>query len=63
MPNSTRLDEFSPWMQEGGQVMLRRVPWVQLVIAVAAAAVVALAVGVPSALLANPIFVRMTPVP
>ncbi|ORB62801.1 hypothetical protein [Mycolicibacterium tusciae] len=41
----------------------RGVVWLQLAVAVVAAAVVAVAVGVPSAVLANPIFVRMTPVP
>lgn len=41
-------------------MMLR---WAQLTVAVLAAAVVALAVGMPSVLLANPVFVRMTPVP
>ncbi|MCV7346004.1 hypothetical protein [Mycolicibacterium rhodesiae] len=44
-------------------MMARRVVWLQLVVAVTAAAVVAVAVGVPSAMLANPFFVRMTPVP
>uniref|UniRef100_A0A5Q5CLC4 Uncharacterized protein n=1 Tax=Mycobacterium sp. (strain JLS) TaxID=164757 RepID=A0A5Q5CLC4_MYCSJ len=44
-------------------MVLRRLQWAQLAVAVVAAVVVALAVGVPSALLANPIFVRMTPVP
>lgn len=38
-------------------------PWIRLGIGVAACAGVAVAVGVPSALLANPFFVRMTPVP
>lgn len=50
-------------VQDGGQMMSRRVLWLQVAVAVAAAAVVALAVGLPSALLANPFFVRMTPVP
>ncbi|WP_050899851.1 hypothetical protein [Mycolicibacterium rhodesiae] len=44
-------------------MIVRRVLWLQLAVAVVAAAVVALAVGVPSALVDNPIFVRMTPVP
>lgn len=38
-------------------------PWIRLGIGLAACAGVAVAVGVPSALLANPFFVRMTPVP
>ncbi len=52
-------------VRDGGQRMARRVVWLQLAVAVLAAAVVAVAVGVPSALLANPpfFFVRMTPVP
>lgn len=49
-------------VRDGGQRMARRVVWLQLAVAVLAAAVVAVAVGVPSALLANPFFVRMTPV-
>lgn len=44
-------------------MMVRQVLWLQLVVAVASAALVAAAVGVPSALLANPFFMRMTPVP
>lgn len=44
-------------------MMARRVIWLQFAVAVVAAAVVAVAVGVPSAMLANPFFVRMTPVP
>ncbi len=50
-------------VRDGGQRMARRVVWLQLAVAVLAAAVVAVAVGVPSAVLANPFFVRMTPVP
>ena len=50
-------------VQDGGQVIGRRVLWLQLAVAVVAAALVAVAVGVPSALVDNPIFVRMTPVP
>lgn len=38
-------------------------PWIRFGIGLAASAGVAVAVGVPSALLANPFFVRMTPVP
>ena len=41
----------------------RRVVWLRLAVAVMAAAIAAAAVGVPSALLANPFFMRMTPVP
>jgi len=44
-------------------MMAGRVVWLQLAVAVVAAAVVAVAVGVPSAILTNPFFVRMTPVP
>lgn len=44
-------------------MMVGRLVGRQLVVAVAAAALVALAVGIPSALVANPIFVRMTPAP
>ena len=43
--------------------MAHRMVWLKLGVAVLAAAVVAVAVGVPSAVLANPFFVRMTPVP
>jgi hypothetical protein len=50
-------------VQDGGQIMAGRLVWLQVAVAVAGAAVVALAVGVPSALVANPVFVRMTPVP
>lgn len=50
-------------VRDGGQRMARRVVWLQLAVAVLAAAVVAVAVGFPSAVLANPFFVRMTPVP
>jgi hypothetical protein len=44
-------------------MMVRRPVWLQLTVAVVAAVIVALAVGVPSALLPNPFFVRMTAVP
>lgn len=44
-------------------MMARRTVLLQLGVAVVVAAVVAVAVGVPSAVLANPFFVRMTPVP
>jgi len=40
-----------------------RLAWLRLAVAAAGAAAVALAVGVPSALVANPLFVRMTPAP
>lgn len=44
-------------------IQVSRVRWARLGVGLAAAAGVALAVGVPSALLSNPFFVRMTPVP
>ncbi|GAA2788601.1 hypothetical protein GCM10010533_28560 [Mycolicibacterium pallens] len=48
---------------ERGEMMTRRTLRMrQLVVASVVAAVVAVAVGVPSALITNPLFVRMTPV-
>jgi len=44
-------------------MILRRPVWLQLTVALVAAVIVALAVGVPSALIPNPFFVRMTAVP
>ncbi|WP_333893206.1 hypothetical protein [Mycolicibacterium gadium] len=44
-------------------MMVGRPVWRHLVVAVTAAALVALAVGIPSALVINPLFVRMTPAP
>jgi hypothetical protein len=45
------------------KMMVRRSVWLQLTVAVVAAVIDAVAVGVPSALLPNPFFVRMTAVP
>ncbi|ART70636.1 hypothetical protein BTO20_20715 [Mycobacterium dioxanotrophicus] len=47
----------------GGGVVGQPKVWRQCAVAVAVVAGVGLAVGVPSALIANPWFVRMTPVP
>lgn len=41
----------------------QRWAWLQLLVAVATAVLVAVLVGVPSAVIDNPFFVRMTPVP
>lgn len=44
-------------------MIVRQWTWLQWVVAVVGGAAVALAVGIPSALVANPFYVRMTPVP
>lgn len=48
---------------EGDRLIQRRSLWLQVAVAMAATAAVAVVVGVPSAVLANPFFVRMSPVP
>ena len=63
MAISTKLLMFSLGVQDGDHAMLRRVQWRQVTVAVVAATIVALLMGVPSALLINPVFARMTPVP
>lgn len=63
MAISTKLLMFSLSAQDGDYAMLRRMQFRQVTVAVMAATIVALLTGVPSALLTNPVFVRMTPAP
>lgn len=63
MAISTKLLMFSLSVQDGDHAMLRRMQFRQVTVAVMAATIVALLTGVPSSLLTNPVFVRMTPAP
>jgi hypothetical protein len=60
---STNLDRSGSVSRMVVRMILRRPVWLQLIVAVVAAVIVGLAVGVPSALIPNPFFVRMTAVP